>query len=83
MLKLIAVLVISIGINATDRARNDTVDPTVSWFIKYTPFFDLTKVPQISVKCRSDFQMFLTAMDNLELWALKSEEKVFNLRLSK
>lgn len=73
ILRLIAVLVVLIKISASDGAHNETVDPSISWFLKYTPFFDLTKIPQISEKCRSDFQTFLTAMDNLELWALKSE----------
>lgn len=75
MLRLIAVLVVFIEISASNgAAHNDTrVDPSISWFLKYTPFFDLTKIPQISETCRSDFQTFLTAMDNLELWALKSE----------
>lgn len=76
MLKLIAVLVIKII--ATNGLLNDTVtttvDPSISWFLKYTPYIDLAKNPQISAKCRGDFQTFQTAMDNLELWALKSEK---------
>jgi hypothetical protein len=55
-------------------ASNYTVDPKISWFLKSTPFFDLTKVPQIGAKCRRDFQTFLSAMENYELWALKSEK---------
>lgn len=73
MLRLIAVLVTVIQLDCAYGAHNDTLDPSISWFLNYTPFFDLTKIPQISEKCRSDFQTFLTAMDNLELWALKSE----------
>jgi hypothetical protein len=69
MLRLIVVFVAFVEISA----HNETVDPTISWFLKSTPFFDLTKVPQISAKCRRDFQTFLTAMENFELWALKSE----------
>lgn len=76
MLSLVALVVVLLSINKTDGLLNNThVDPSISWFLKYTPFFDLTKVPQISEKCRSDFRAYLTAMDNLELWALKSERK--------
>lgn len=78
MLRLLAVSVVLIQISSTHGAHNETVDPSISWFLKYTPFFDLTKIPQISDKCRNDFQTFLTAMDNLELWALKSESLKFN-----
>lgn len=76
MLSLLALVVVLLSINKTEGLLNDThVDPSISWFLKYTPFFDLTQVPQISEKCRSDFKTFLTAMDNLELWALKSEKQ--------
>lgn len=85
MLRLTVVLVLSIGIDSADALRNrsrtatdrsgDKADPSISWFLKYTPFFDLTKIPQISAKCRRDFGTFLSAMDNLELWALKSEKR--------
>lgn len=73
-LKGLLVLLIAVNTSVGVR-RNDTVDPSISWFIKYTTdtLFDLTKIPQISEKCRSDFGLFLEAMDNLELWALKSE----------
>lgn len=72
MLRLIGFLVIASVIKPSIELRNDSVDPTVTWFLKYTPFFDLTKIPQIGEKCRRDFQTFLEGMDNLELWALKS-----------
>lgn len=78
MLRLITVLVLLIEINTSNGSRNDTVDPSISWFLNYTPLFDLTKIPQISAKCRSDFGTFLSAMDNLELWALKSEKDETN-----
>lgn len=42
------------------------------WFLKLSPFFDLTKYPQVSEICRHDFQIFLDALDRLDLWALKS-----------
>lgn len=42
------------------------------WFLKLSPFFDLTKYPQVSETCRHDFQIFLDALDRLDLWALKS-----------
>lgn len=74
MLRLIgALVVLIININTSNGAQNDTVDPSISWFLNYTPFFDLTKIAQISAKCRRDFRTYLTALDNLELWALKSE----------
>lgn len=79
MLRLI-VFVFFIVINTSVGASNQTVDPSVSWFLKSTPFFDLTKVPQISATCRKDFQEFLTALDNLELWALKSEKLLGDFR---
>lgn len=72
----LSLLVLLIAVNTSVGVRrNDTVDPSISWFIKYTTdtLFDLTKIPQISEKCRSDFGLFLESMDNLELWALKSE----------
>lgn len=83
MSRSLAVLLVLIEfISPSDSLRNDTVnpslDPSISWFLKYTPFFDLTKIPQISEQCRNDFQTFLTAMDNLELWALKSEKELLN-----
>jgi hypothetical protein len=75
--RLIAVSIVTLITltNKTESARNDTaqIDPSISWFLNYTPFFDFAKIPQISKKCRRDFQMFSEAMDNLELWALKSE----------
>lgn len=49
------------------------VDPSISWFLKSTQIFDLTKNPRISEECRRDFNSFLEAVDNLELWALKSK----------
>lgn len=79
MFRLITVFVIfcevnSIARNETKRySSSRTVDPSISWFLKSTPFVDLSKVSGINVECRKDFQTFLTAMDNLELWALKSE----------
>ena len=49
------------------------------WFLKLSPFFDLTKYPQVSETCRHDFQIFLDALDRLDLWALKSNFKlIFN-----
>lgn len=46
---------------------------TVPWFLRVAPFFDLTKVDGVNSVCKRDFQSFLSAMDRLELWALKSE----------
>lgn len=76
MLRLIGALVILIVINTSAglTRNNETVDPSISWFLKYTPLFDLTKIPQIGARCRRDFETFLAAIDELELWALKSEE---------
>ena len=71
---LITVFVILCEISSISSNGNGTVDPSISWFLKSTPFVDLSKVPGISVDCRKDFQTFLSAMDNLELWALKSEK---------
>ena len=72
MMSLITIVaVIVMKNNIVSGARNDS---SISWFLKYTPIFDLTKIPQISVKCQRDFQTFLTAIDDLELWALKSEK---------
>jgi hypothetical protein len=45
----------------------------VPWFLRVAPFFDLTKVDGVNAVCKRDFQSFLSAMDRLELWALKSE----------
>ena len=45
------------------------------WFLKLSPFFDLTKIPEISPTCRRDFQTFLDGIDRLDLWALKSNLK--------
>lgn len=81
MLRLIGVLVIASVIRPSLGSRNDSVDPTISWFLKFTPFFDLTKIPQIGEKCRQDFQTFLEGMDNLELWALKSETTISGLSM--
>lgn len=76
MLRLISALVVlTVSKSLCDGARNKTaaVDPSISGFLNYTPFFDLTKIPQISLECRRDFRTYLTAIDSLELWALKSE----------
>lgn len=46
---------------------------TVPWFLRVAPFFDLTKIDSVNAVCKRDFQTFLSAMDRMELWALKSE----------
>lgn len=57
--------------------RNRSVIATeaysVPWFLRVAPFFDLTKIDGVNAVCKRDFQSFLSAMDRLELWALKSE----------
>lgn len=57
-------------------ARNKSLKAdslSIPWFLKVAPFFDMTKINGISPICQRDFQTFLSAMDRLELWALKSE----------
>lgn len=57
-------------------SRNNSViieSQTVPWFLRVAPFFDLTKIDGVNAVCKRDFQSFLSAMDRLELWALKSE----------
>jgi hypothetical protein len=73
MFRLIVVFVFFCGVHSV-FARNQTVDPSISWFLKSTPFVDLSRVAGIGKACRRDFGSFLLAMDNLELWALKSEK---------
>lgn len=46
---------------------------SIPWFLKVAPFFDMTKINGISPTCQRDFYSFLSAMDRLELWALKSD----------
>lgn len=58
------------------NSRNKTLIENsyqIPWFLKVAPFFDLTKIDGISSVCKRDFHSFLSAMDRLELWALKSE----------
>ncbi|CRK95963.1 CLUMA_CG009406, isoform A [Clunio marinus] len=72
---LLTALAIVIKINTVISLRNETVvDPSISWFLKYTPLVDLTDIPEINAQCRNDFQTFLIAMENLELWALKMHD---------
>lgn len=52
------------------------VDSSINWFLRHTPLFDLTKIDNISEICRRDFETFLDGIENLELWALKSEIKL-------
>lgn len=75
ILGLKGLLVLLIAVNTSAGARRNDTDPSITWFIKYTTdtLFDLTKIPQIGERCRADFGLFLEAMDNLDLWALKSE----------
>lgn len=73
MFRLIVIFVLFCEVKTSYCARNETVDTPISWFLKSTPFVDLSKVTGISGKCRRDFATFLSAMGNLELWALKSE----------
>lgn len=68
------------NISIIDRHQNVTINHTkapvqLPWFLKVAPFYDLTRIPQVSAVCRRDFQEFLDALDRLELWALKSKEK--------
>lgn len=77
MLKVIFLVVASLCLHFVRSARNDThvvgsSMSTISWFLNLAPFFDLTKVTEISPKCRDDFEEFLLAIKNYELWALKS-----------
>lgn len=60
--------------NETFKIRQ-RLDSSVNWFLRHTPLFDLTKIDNISEICRRDFETFLDGIENLELWALKSERK--------
>lgn len=56
------------------RNKSLTADSlSIPWFLKVAPFFDLTKINGISPICQRDFRTFLSAMNRLELWALKSD----------
>lgn len=62
------------GNSFTSRNKSLIADSlSIPWFLKVAPFFDLTKIHGINPICQRDFQSFLSAMDHLELWALKSE----------
>lgn len=60
--------------NETYKIRQK-VDSSVNWFLRHTPLFDLTKIDNISETCRRDFEIFIDGIENLELWALKSESR--------
>jgi hypothetical protein len=71
----ILILIILTNKAESESARNNVtqIDPSIAWFLNYTPFLEFGKIPKVSKKCLHDFQMFSAAMDNLKLWALKSK----------
>lgn len=78
-LLIILSIVVSKRVTAFHNNFSETVkirqrgDSSINWFLRHTPLFDLTKIDNISDTCRRDFETFLDGIENLELWALKSE----------
>lgn len=86
------ILLVICVINASNGLRNSSINfnnnqnvtidsaslrnPQLPWFLNLAPFFDLTKIPNVSPKCRRDFQLFLDALVRLDLWALKSSYSI-------
>lgn len=69
----VVIFKVNANYNQTNRNHNYVRDLSANWFLRHTPMIDLTKIDNISERCRKDFNRFLNGIENLELWALKSE----------
>lgn len=63
--------------NYSSKNHNYVKDLNANWFLRHSPMFDLSKIDNISERCRKDFHRFLNGIENLELWALKSESFLY------